>query len=452
MSDIFLSYAREDFDQAKRLAGLLLELGWSVFWDFRILPGKDWQEELEIELNQAHCVIVLWSKQSIRSKFVRDEAREGLERNVLIPLLIEAVRPPLGFRGIQTADFIDWNGEAEAPVYQRLIKAISNHIGLPTTVKPINPPQTDSVSKNESVYPVRERRVRVKKPSLESRTPSAPFEQGNIAHTVSNVLANPVAPNNSVAPVHKPFDSYRDTLKDRSLGPEMVIVPAGSFRMGDIGGKGSADERPVHTVSFAQAFAIGRYTVTFDEYDYYAKSAGISLPDDSGWGRGRRPVINVSWQQAVAYAKWLAEQTGKPYRLPSEAEWEYAARAGTETAYWWGDGIGSNRANCNGSGSEWSGQQTAPVGSFEPNSWGLHDTVGNVWEWVQDPWHGNYEGAPSDGSVWEQGGSEPRVLRGGSWNVLLGNARASSRNYFFNPDNRYLNVGFRLACVLPHAF
>jgi formylglycine-generating enzyme required for sulfatase activity len=163
----------------------------------------------------------------------------------------------------------------------------------------------------------------------------------------------------------------------------MVIVPAGIFRMGDI--KGSAYERPVHTVNFAQAFAMGRYTVTFDEYDYYAKSAGISLPDDQGWGRERRPVMNVSWQEAVAYAQWLAEQTGKLYCLPSEADWEYAARAGTGTAYWWGDAIGSNRANCSGSGSEWSGKQTAPVGSFKPNPWGLHDTVGNVWEWVQDP-------------------------------------------------------------------
>ncbi len=436
MSDIFLSYARKDFDQAKRLAGLLLEHGWSVFWDFRILPGKDWQEELDIELNQAHCVIVLWSKQSIQSKFVRDEAREGLERNVLIPLLIEAVRPPLGFRGIQTADFIDWNGEAEAPVYQCLIKAISHHIGLPTTDKPINPPQTDSV------YPIRERRVRVKKPSIESRLPSAPFEQGNIAQSLSDLVANPAAP------VRKPFEIYRDTLKDGSLGPEMVIVPAGSFRMG---GNYHSNQKPLHMVSFAQAFAIGRYSVTFDEYDYYAKSAGISLPDDSGWGRWRRPVINVSWKEAAAYAQWLAEQTGKPYHLPNEAEWEYAARAGTETAYWWGDEIGTNRANCAGSGSEWSGIQTAPVGSFEPNPWGLQDTVGNVWEWVQDRWHGSYQGAPSDGSVWVQGGSGARVLRGGSWRDPLDGARASSRDYDF-PGHRYRGIGFRLACVLSHAF
>ena len=184
----------------------------------------------------------------------------------------------------------------------------------------------------------------------------------------------------------------------------------------------------MHTVSFAAAFAIGRYTVTFDEYDDYAKANNIKPPEDQGWGRGARPVINVSWQQANEYVRWLAAQTGKAYRLPSEAEWEYAARAGTETAYWWGDEIGTNRANCAGSGSQWSGKQTAPVGAFPPNPWGLHDTAGNVWEWVQDPWHGNYAGAPTDGSVWAQGGKgEYRVLRGGSWVGLQDFARASSR-------------------------
>ena len=444
MSDIFLSYAREDFDQAKRLAGLL-QKNWSVFWDLKILAGKDWEVELETELDKAQCVIVLWSRESIKSKFVRSEAREGMDREILIPLLIEPVKPPLVFRSIQTADFSTWNGDVDTPIFQSLIHAIVGLIGMPeslhsdnnlSTVETRNPPKV------APVYPIRERRVRVKKPSIESRLPSAPFEQGNIAQTVSNVLANPAAP------IRKPLDIYRDTLKDGSLGPEMVIVPAGSFSMG---GNYNDDEKPQHTVSFAQAFAIGRYTVTFDEYDYYAKSAGISLPDDSGWGRGQRPVINVSWQEAVAYAQWLAEQTGKPYHLPSEAEWEYAARAGTETACWWGDEIGSNRANCNDSGSEWSCQQTAPVGSFDPNPWGLHDTVGNVWEWVQDPRHDNYEGAPSDGSVWEQGGGGRRVLRGGSWLNPQDYAHASSRRYDF-PDFRNLNIGFRLACLLSHAF
>src|SRR5919106_5183579 len=154
-------------------------------------------------------------------------------------------------------------------------------------------------------------------------------------------------------------------------GPEMVVIPQGEFRMGDIQGSGSADERPVHMVHIPRPFAMGRYAIIFDEYDLFAQATGREQPADKGWGRGRRPVINVSWKEAVAYAAWLSEQTGKRYRLPTEAEWEYAARAGTETAYWWGNEIGTNRANCDGCGSPWGGQQTAPVGSFQPNPWGL---------------------------------------------------------------------------------
>jgi formylglycine-generating enzyme required for sulfatase activity len=435
MSDIFLSYARKDLEQAKRLAGCLQQQGWSVFWDLRILAGKEWHQVLDSELNQARCVVVAWSKASIQSKFVRDEAQEGMNRNVLIPLKIEPVSPPLGFRGIQTDDFVDWDGNSDAPVFQGLIQAIADLLGAPGITAPATEPQpieTKNLPQPPSFYPSRERRVRVKKPVIVPKPPP---------------LTEPLA----VIPSRKPLEIYRDELKDKTLGPEMVIVPAGSFRMGDMGGKGSADERPVHTVSFAEDFAIGRFTVTFDEYDDYAKANKIERPSDSGWGRGKRPVINVSWNDAVAYAHWLAVQTGKAYRLPSEAEWEYAARAGTETAYWWGDEIGSNRANCDGSGSQWSNKQTAPVGSFPANPWGLHDTVGNVWEWVHDPWHGNYEGAPLDGSVWEQGGSDSRVLRGGSWCDPRDGARASCRYCNF-PASRYDGFGFRLACVLSHSF
>ena len=425
MSDIFLSYARKDLEQAKRLADLLQQQGWSVFWDMTIPPGKTWHQVLGSELDQARCVVVCWSNASIQSDWVREEAEEGRQRRILIPVLFESVRPPFGFRHIQTADFVDWDGKGDVPVFQGLIQAIADLIGAPG----ILPPQTGQFLKT---YPPRESRVRVKKPVIVPKPPP---------------LTEPLV----IIPSRKPLEIYRDELKDGTLGPEMVIVPAGSFRMGNIGGKGSADERPVHTVSFAQAFAIGRFTVTFDEYDDYAKANQIEPPSDSGWGRGKRPVINVSWKDATAYAHWLAVQTGKAYRLPSEAEWEYAAKAGTETAYWWGDNIETNRANCDGSGSEWSGKQTAPVGSFPANPWGLHDTVGNVWEWVHDPWHGNYEGAPLDGSVWEQGGSGTRVLRGGSWYYRRDRARASYRFYNY-PGARNGSLGFRLACVLPHSF
>ena len=155
-------------------------------------------------------------------------------------------------------------------------------------------------------------------------------------------------------------------------------------------------------------------------------------------------MINVNWEDAKAYAAWLSEQTGKRYRLPSESEWEYAARAGTETAYSWGDEIGVNRANCDGGGSRWDNKQTSPAGSFEPNAFGLYDMHGNVCEWVEDCWHDNYEGAPSDGSAWTSGGDSSRaVVRGGSWFCLPRDLRSAIR-YRLRPSNGNRNGGFRL--------
>ena len=199
-----------------------------------------------------------------------------------------------------------------------------------------------------------------------------------------------------------------------SILPEMVAIPGGSFRMGCVSGLNCRDdEKPVHRVRVA-SFELSKYEVTFEEYDRFIAATGRRSPKDEGWGRGRRPVINVSWDDAVAYTKWLSEQTGERYRLPSEAEWEYAARAGSTTKYGWGNDIGHNRANCDGCGSQWV-EKTAPVGSFNPNAFGLHDMHGNLWEWVQDCWNGSYQGAPADGSAWTSGDCERRVLRGGSW-------------------------------------
>ena len=210
---------------------------------------------------------------------------------------------------------------------------------------------------------------------------------------------------------------------------------------------GDKDEKPPHEVEIAKPFAIGKYEVTFDEYDRFARSTGRARPDDKDWGRERRPVIYASWDDATAYAEWLSEQTGKRYRLPTEAEWEYAARAGSDTKYWWGDEVGQNRANCRFCGSQWDGKQTAPVGSFAANDFGVHDTAGNVWEWVQDCWHGSYTGAPSDGSAWEEadgGNCGQRVVRGGSWGHDPPGVRSAFRSGGY-AGTRYDSLGFRLA-------
>ena len=226
--------------------------------------------------------------------------------------------------------------------------------------------------------------------------------------------------------------------------PEMVVIPAGSFKMGCVSGIDCEDdELPVHEVKI-DSFAMSKYEVTFEEYDVFAKATGREWANDRDWGRGRRPVINVSWYDASAYAAWLSSQTGKRYRLPTEAEWEYAARAGTETLYSWGNDIDVNRANCDGCAGQWDNVKTAPVGSFEANGWGLHDMHGNVREWVQDCWNKNYEDAPTDGSAWRSGDCSERVVRGGSWfwgPIKLRSAYRRSNE----TDTRYSMIGFRIA-------
>jgi formylglycine-generating enzyme required for sulfatase activity len=203
--------------------------------------------------------------------------------------------------------------------------------------------------------------------------------------------------------------------------PTMIVVPAGKFMMGSREGeKGRTEaEGPQHEVSIAKPFAVGKFDVTFAEWDTCVAAGACPKASDSGWGRDDHPVIYVSWDEAKIYVTWLAKQTGKPYRLLTEAEWEYAARAGSTTVYPWGDEIGKGNANCDGCGSQWDNTQTGAVGQFKPNAFGLYDMYGNVWQWVEDPWHANYDGAPTDGSVWLEGGNVSiRVLRGGSWAIL----------------------------------
>lgn len=263
------------------------------------------------------------------------------------------------------------------------------------------------------------------------------------------------------------------------IEPDMVDIPPGeaseqkgnslAFTMGPGAHEKDADkiEFPPHRVTLSKPFRMSRYEITFDQYQVFAysveKDGGCSNKhkvetdrvQDEKWGRGRRPAINVSWKDALCYAEWLSKKTGSetPYRLPTEAEWEFAARAGTGSAYWWGDTIGKQMAVCDGCGSDWQGKnerrQTAEVDdpAFKPNGWGLYHTSGNVWEWVQDCWHENYEAAPSDGSAWDgrnNGNCGRRVLRGGSWADTPIGLRSAYR-YKLNADYRYYNIGFRLA-------
>jgi len=244
---------------------------------------------------------------------------------------------------------------------------------------------------------------------------------------------------------------FSDPLASGGTGPEMVVVSKGAFEMGDISGRYGPSARPVHPVHLGRDFAISVNEVTFDDYDKFALATNRDRPDDRQWGRGTRPVIYVSWQDATDYAAWLSTQSGKKYRLPTEAEWEYAGRAGTSSDYWWGEWPNHDFANfgsdvcCRGEirGADQWGEQTSPVGAFPANDFGLHDSLGNVWEWVQDCWSVDYYGAQATGVARQEGDCMKRVVRGGSWSDIPINVAAASRGRA-PIDKKLAFIGFRV--------
>jgi formylglycine-generating enzyme required for sulfatase activity len=253
----------------------------------------------------------------------------------------------------------------------------------------------------------------------------------------------------------------KDSFRECEQCPEMVVVPAGSFMMGSPATEpervGDADMQ--HRVTFARQFSVGRFAVTFDEWDACIRDGGCNgyQPSDEGWGRGKRPTINVSRNDAKAYAAWLSRKTGRTYRLLSEAEREYVARAGTTTPFWWGTSISTGQANYDGNSTYNNGpkgeyrQKTVPVDSFQPNPWGLYQVHGNIWEWVEDCWNHDYRGAPTNGSAWTSGDCNSAVLsavlRGGAWDSSASHLRSAFRNGSA-ATSRYDSYGFRVARTL----
>ncbi|MDX1908702.1 MAG: SUMF1/EgtB/PvdO family nonheme iron enzyme [Bacteroidia bacterium] len=226
--------------------------------------------------------------------------------------------------------------------------------------------------------------------------------------------------------------------------PEMVRIRGGIFRMGS--DTGDDDEKPVHVVKVPD-FMMGKYPVTFEAYDLYCEIQGIHKPGDQGWGRGRRPVINISWDEAQAYCRWLSGISGQAYRLPTEAEWEYAAGGGADNRTTWAGTSTESQLEKYAWYTQNANGQTHPVGEKDPNALGLYDLSGNVREWCEDDWHNNYLGAPENGAAWTdspQRGS-PRVIRGGGWGIVAQYCRVSYRGRG-TPDNRSHIVGLRLSC------
>ena len=227
-------------------------------------------------------------------------------------------------------------------------------------------------------------------------------------------------------------------FKDCDFCPPLVVVPGGEFQMGS---NEHPHEKPAHRVRISSPFAIGQYEVTYAEWDRCVDAGACrDRPEHQGWPN--EAIGNLSWDDANAYLKWMSEQTGQIYRLPSEAEWEYAARAGINKRYWWGDDAGSGKANCGDCGAGTNGRPSA-AGSYKPNPFGLYDTAGNMAEWVQDCWNESYRGAPVDGSAWVKGNCGMRALRGGSFGSKSSSIRSSAR-FRYDSDVPYEANGFRV--------
>ena len=433
---VFISYSHKDKKWLERLQVMLAPLKRKakikVWADTQIDPGKKWKDEIKQALTSAKVAVLLVSPDFLASEFIHE--------NELPPLLAAAEKEGLTILWVLVSDCsYQWTAIADYQAAYNpdkpldLLRPAQRNSALVKIV--------GSIEKAWSSLPS------PKTVNLAITAPQVPL------HKVEQMLPTPQQ--QAVLALGLKVE-FRDTLKDGSPGPEMVVIPAGEFMMGSPESESErrTDEGPQHKVVIAKPFAMGRYAVTFEEYDRFCEAAGRQKPGDEGWGRGRRPVINVTWHDSVAYCAWLSQETGVTYRLPSEAEWEYAARAGTTTAFWWGDDIDTTCANYDGRSTYRNGpkgeyrQRTVPVDTFQPNPFGLYQVHGNVWEWVQDNWHDNYEGAPGNGSAWVGESGSPCVLRGGSWCLDPRRVRGAARNWN-GPLYGDLGGGFRLARTFP---
>ncbi|MFQ5643896.1 MAG: SUMF1/EgtB/PvdO family nonheme iron enzyme [Thiogranum sp.] len=302
---------------------------------------------------------------------------------------------------------------------------------------PAAPKKIPPVAKGTYITP----EVKIEVPVAEETAPVPLQETG--AEPEETPVDEPVAGVEPSQPVvEQPARTFQDALPDGGAAPLMVALRADSFAMGSGISSPNFDERPQHRVQLS-GFAISKNEVTFAQYDRFAQATGRARPADEGWGRGARPVINVSWQDAIAYTRWLSAQTGAHYRLPTESEWEFAARAGSNKRFWWGNEVDDNRANCFDCGGRWSGSRTAPVGDYPASPFALHDMAGNVMEWVQDCYVPGYADAPVDGAAVVTGDCSFRVVRGGGYSSPADMLRSASRDKR-SPDARLDNLGFRV--------
>jgi formylglycine-generating enzyme required for sulfatase activity len=285
-------------------------------------------------------------------------------------------------------------------------------------------------------------------PAPQAARPAAPTSAPVQEHPRAASTPSPAAPAASTAPppaavAQKPITHplAAGESRDCAACPIMVPVSAGSFSMGS--GTDDPSEKPVHHVTIAAPFAIGKYEVTVEQWNACVAANACQKATPESNTNKAAPARDLSWDDAQQYVKWLTKITGKPYRLPTEAEWEYADRGGTTTAYWWGDQMRKGNANCKDCGDPWHKEGPESAGSFAPNPLGLYDMNGSVWEWTADCWHNNYQGAPADGHAWDTPGCDMRVIRGGSWREG-GSYMLSATRFKYSAGVRQSQDGFRV--------
>ena len=430
---LFYSYSHKDEGLQKELNEHLASLeriGLISPWhDREINAGVEWKGKIDERLDSADLILLLISSSFINSEYCYEkEMRRALERHkqgkaCVIPIILRPCRwEHLPIKELQILP------KDALPVtkWQRIDDAFNNVV---TEIQRA----VEDLQRNR---PVSERSAAPSEPliALGPWSPSLESNSSGAERRVRDRDDPALLPDLTVfKEVESPWC------------PEMVVLPAGEFLMGcsTEDPDNVENARPQHQVSI-QRFAVGGYPVTFDEYDHFCAAVGRWKPNDQGWGRGRRPVINVTWNDAKAYCEWLTAETGEAYRLPTESEWEYACRAGTTTRYAFGDRISTAKARYGLL--VWS---TAEVGCYQPNLWGLFDMHGNVDEWVEDVWHASYVDAPRDGRPWLDGGTQDeRVARGGgfSWAESTRLRSYSRARFKYMESDR--NIGFRIARTL----
>lgn len=466
MYDIFLSYATKDRERVQPLFEALTKQSWTVFWDhLSIRVGKNWSVELEQAINASRCVVVVWSEHSIKSEYVREEANFAKRRGVLLPICLDKVEPPFGFTLRQATDFSQWNQKADHPAFIRLATEIYALLNTGQTSPPFVLVLAPKAKLRWPLYAG---------VSLVALAAAGGYQ---FLPKLDQALEQRQAKLLNHEPSAKP-ESITDQPKlsgsQLPYGIEMVdIVPAGQtgkFMMGcdpkrdEVEGGCQDHEKPPHPVTL-QPYQLSKTEVTVGQFRAFVDATGYRTTAETkgscwsssgaswvevqgGYWRNpditqdhRHPVTCISWVDAQAYLKWLYQivKQEKPFRLPTEAEWEYAARGGTKTAYSWGDAIGVSQANCNNTSCKDNYVYTAPVGSFPPNLYGLQDMHGNVCEWVEDLYYESYHQSITKKS------SVSRVLRGGAWDDIAKNLRLVSRQHN-DPNHAHLNIyGFRIA-------